>query len=249
MKSKIDYSVAYDIASKVRDRLLKNCERIELAGSLRRMKSQVGDIEIMIVPNAATYTYLDYLLGQGKIRHTTPKRWGDKQRSFMMTTTGSHPMDLQFDLFLQPDPATWGVNMMIRTGSADFSRIMMTKRSEGGWCPDCYLVKNARVWDIETGAALDTPDEADIFRLWGMEMPSPEERTETFMPVCAEVEFERPLHQKIEFGQTGFKLTMERAEQIVEESKRWALPLFGKETAQRMAADAIAKSTGQGKLI
>ena len=82
--------------------------------------------------------------------------------------------------------------MMIRTGCAEFSHRMVTMRSAGGWLPECYLVKNARVWDRATGEALDTPEEKDVFRLWGMEMPAPEERTEMFMPVWSEVEFERP---------------------------------------------------------
>ena len=225
MKNEISYAAANAIASKVIERLSSSCVRIEVAGSLRRKAATVGDIEIMIVPEPELYDYLDNLLSQKKIRLTEPKRWGEKFRSFMMTTTGGNPIDVQFDLFLQPDPATFGVNMVIRTG---------------------YLVKNARVWDRATGEALDTPEEKDVFRLWGMEMPAPEERTEMFMPVWSEVEFEKPVASKPTFGQAamGGKLTMERAEQIVAESKQWALPLFGKETATRMASEAIAKSRG-----
>lgn len=246
MKNKISYAAANAIASKVIERLSSSCVRIEVAGSLRRKAATVGDIEIMIVPEPELYDYLDNLLAQKKIRLTEPKRWGEKFRSFMMTTTGGNPIDVQFDLFLQPDPATFGVNMVIRTGCAEFSHRMVTMRSAGGWLPDCYLVKNARVWDRATGEALDTPEESDVFRLWGMEMPAPEERTEMFMPVWSEVEFEKPVASKPTFGQAamGGKLTMERAEQIVAESKQWALPLFGKETATRMASEAIAKSRG-----
>lgn len=230
MKSKIDYTVAADIASKVMAKLRPNCERIEVAGSLRRMKSQVGDIELMIVPTEALYAQLDALMDAGKIRHVAPKRWGEKLRSFMMTTTGSNPLDVQFDLFLQPDPATWGVNMMIRTGCAEFSHRMVTKRGQGGLCPDCYTVKNAMVWD-QDGAVVDTPEEADVFRLWGLDMPSPEERTENYIPMWAEVDSFGPSHG----------LTMARAAQIVEESKSWLRPNFGgREGAQRYAAEAIA---------
>jgi len=251
MKNKISYATADAIASKVIERLSSSCVRIEVAGSLRRKAATVGDIEIMIVPEPELYDYLDNLLSQKKIRLTEPKRWGEKFRSFMMTTTGGNPIDVQFDLFLQPDPATWGANMVIRTGCAEFSHCMVTMRSAGGWLPDCYLVKNARVWDRATGEALDTPEEKDVFRLWGMEMPAPEERTENFVPMWAEVEFEHAEKKAVSYHQTlgqssivGGKLTMERAEQIVEESRTWALPLFGKETATRMASEAIAKSRG-----
>lgn len=87
---------------------------------------------------------------------------------------------VQVDLFLQPDPATWGVNMLLRTGSAEFSRKMVTKRSQHGFMPDCYQVRDARVW---AGAKLlDTPEEADIFALWGMDYVLPPQRTDWYDP-------------------------------------------------------------------
>lgn len=229
MKSKIDYTVAADIAAKVIAKLRPNCERIEVAGSLRRMKSMVGDIELMIVPTDALYAQLDALMAAGKIRHVAPEQWGNDFRSFLMITTGSTPLTLQFDLFLQ-DSSTWGVEMIRRTGPDEFWKRMVTKRSIGGLCPDCYTVKNALVWD-QDGVAMDTPEEKDVFRLWGLEMPSPEERTENYIPMWAEIDSFGP--------STG--LTMARAAQIVEESKSWPKPSFGgREGAQRYAAEAIA---------
>lgn len=229
MKSKINYTIASDIASKVIAKLRPNCARIEVAGSLRRMKSMVGDIELMIVPTDALYAQLDALMAAGKIRHVAPKQWGNDFRSFLMITTGSTPLALQFDLFLQ-DSSTWGVEMIRRTGPDEFWKRMVTKHSIGGLCPDCYTVKNALVWD-QDGVAMDTPEEADVFRLWGLEMPAPEERTENYIPMWAEVDSFGPSHG----------LTMARAAQIVEESKSWPKPNFGgREGAQRYAAEAIA---------
>lgn len=228
------------IAQRVLEGLSDSCTRIEFAGSLRRGKEMIGDVELVVIPDGdKLYSLLDQRLLAGKISHTPVKRWGSKYRAFIFN-------GVKFDVFINPDPATFAVNFLIRTGCAEFSHRMVTMRSAGGWLPECYLVKNARVWDRATGEALDTPEESDVFRLWGMEMPAPEERTEMFMPVWSEVEFEKPVASKPTFGQAamGGKLTMERAEQIVAESKQWALPLFGKETATRMASEAIAKSRG-----
>ncbi len=89
------------------------------------------------------------------------------------------------DLFLQPDPATWGVNMLLRTGSAEFSRKMVTKRSAGGFMPDFYQVRDARVW---AGARmLETPEEEVIFHTWGMAYVLPPQRTDWYEPRFGDV--------------------------------------------------------------
>lgn len=223
MKNKVEFGLASEIAKRLIARFAPHCERVEVAGSLRRRSDVVGDIEIIAVPSAGLYTYLDTLLEEGKIRHRAAKCWGEKMRSFVLSTVGSNPVDIQVDLFLQPDPDTWGVNMLLRTGCAEFSHRMVTKRSEGGWCPDYYTVKNARVWDAD-GCALDTPEEKDVFRAWGMEVPKPEDRTVEYLPAWAEVDFWKPERKPVQ----ARKPKMEKATQ-------WAMPFIGSENLERMS--------------
>lgn len=77
------------------------------------------------------------------------------------------------DLFL-PSVETWGVLYMIRTGSSEFSRRMVTKKSMGGLMPDDLSVADGRVW--RNGAALSLPEEADVFALWQMDFVEPRDR-------------------------------------------------------------------------
>lgn len=179
MKTKLSDAIMRPLAETLVSRFASNCQRIEIAGSLRRLKSEIGDIEIVAIPTAALYTKLDTLLADDKIRHAEPKRWGNKLRSFLFDTIGGYT--IQVDLFLQPDPATWGVNMMIRTGSKEFSHKMVTERSKGGFMPDGYKIKDARVWRGET--VLPTPDELNVFMLWGMDWVEPDLRTAEYKPV------------------------------------------------------------------
>ena len=186
MKTKRPYAQVMPIAEKLADRLSARCERIEIAGSLRRQCETVGDIEIVAIPmlqldlfgnvddSIATPldTYLNSLMMTGHIRHTAHKRWGAKLKSFLFTTTMGG--DYQVDLFLQPDPATWGVNMMVRTGSAEFSKRMVTQRSKGGWMPDGMYQRDAQLW--RDGEVLDTPEERDVFEAIGKEWVEPKER-------------------------------------------------------------------------
>lgn len=119
MKASLPYTQAHSLATKLIDRFATNCERIELAGSLRRRKS-----------NRAIKT----------------------------------------------DRGTG-----CRNSSFGRRRIEQGGGGQGGWMPDAYQVDEARVWC--DGQALSTPEEEDVFRLWGMEFVEPEFRTGDYVPV------------------------------------------------------------------
>jgi DNA polymerase/3'-5' exonuclease PolX len=177
MKTKRPYAQVMPIAEKLVEFLGLFCDRIEIAGSLRREKAMIGDIEIVAVP-ILDRDLLGEPTGLSAIDHILPAlskditKNGQKQKQFMYTSGGVEIY--QVDLFLQPDPATWGVNFLLRTGSADFSRRMVTPKHKGGYMPAGYQVKGARVWHL--GEKVETPEEEDVFRLWGMDVVEPKER-------------------------------------------------------------------------
>ena len=51
-------SFAMMLAGKVVDELAPVCERIEIAGSIRRKKPTIGDVEIVCIPKLVTATNL-----------------------------------------------------------------------------------------------------------------------------------------------------------------------------------------------
>lgn len=167
----------YTIAEAVVAKLRPACHRIEIAGSLRRRKSMVGDIEIVAIPIRHTDLFgepvdrslVDDELGKWPIQlHLN----GQKLKKFSFEGTSGQTYTI--DLFLQPDPATWGVNYLLRTGSPEFSKRMVTPKMHGGYKPDGFEIDKARVW--RNGVALATPDEECIFDLWGMCYVDPEDR-------------------------------------------------------------------------
>lgn len=179
MKTKLPLAVARDVANQLVEQMAPHCKRIEVAGSIRRCRLEIGDIEIVCVPTVELYDLTDAWLSSGVIRHRDPRCWGNRLRSFRLNVKNLEE-SVQVDLFLQPDPATWGVNMLLRTGSAEFSRKMVTKRSQDGFMPDHFRVYDARVW---AGAKLlDTPEEQDIFALWGMDYVLPPQRSDYYDP-------------------------------------------------------------------
>lgn len=168
-KTKISLCQAEGLASKIISALAPGCERIEVAGSIRRKKETVGDIEIVAIPIVQRNllgeptenfpTLLDQILGSLIMdeRIKRGQRWGDKFRQF-------HPAaqpNITVDLFLVT-PESWGVQFMIRTGSAEFSRKAVTQQSKGGFLHNDCHIHNGRVW--YHGRDVQTPEETDVFK-------------------------------------------------------------------------------------
>ena len=156
-------------------RLEPYCQRIEVAGSIRRQCPLVGDIEIVAIAKTIDqgnllgdlvqvenllHTYLDELLEKEAIRHGKYKRWGAKMRTFEFTVPSG---DVKVDLFMCL-PDTWGSTLLIRTGSDDFSRWMVTQVGKGGALPDGYRHKSNYVFD-EQMEPVPMPEEGTFFEL------------------------------------------------------------------------------------
>jgi len=150
------------------------CSRIEIAGSLRRKKETIGDIEIVLIlkpefdmfgapVESSDSGIVDSLTEHGFKFIKNGKKY--KQVSFYNGVT--------VDLFITT-PEKWGCIFLIRTGSAEFSHNLVTKKSIGGWCPSNLNFKDGRIWNGER--VMDTPEEEDVFRALGIDWYRPEER-------------------------------------------------------------------------
>lgn len=161
--SKVELSLqeATLLANKVVRMLAPYCQQIEVAGSLRRQKSMVGDIELVCVPlfqadlfgndGASMLTpYLELLARDDEL--LKGDKWGPKYKKL-------HPPELpelSIDLFVTT-VEEWGYTFTIRTGSANFSHKLVTPRIHGGFLPGYLRVAECRLW--ENGKVLDTSTE------------------------------------------------------------------------------------------
>ena len=179
---KVPYSEAKKIADDLLVLLGGHFERLETAGSLRRKKDLIGDIELVGIPKPVqvqglfgTYEVpsIEPIVGlMGAFGYTVEKA-GDKYLKFV----AEHQMSV--DLFIC-GPKTWGCIFMIRTGSAEFARKMVTKISRGGWCPNDMRFLDGRL--LRDGNLLDTPEEIDVFRELGTAYVPPEQRSSNELP-------------------------------------------------------------------
>jgi len=178
---KIELFEAESIANKVKNHIHGSMARVEIAGSIRRRKEVVGDIEIVGIPEGREK--LIKLLGDigQHIKPGVPGAipWVPKTTAKYLRVRLAEGMNL--DVFLAT-PENWGGLFMMRTGSgagpdgnsfngfvpAMFQR--WKKLSGGGRMTDCMPT-------MPTGEQLWIPEEQDFFDLLEMDFVSPEKRT------------------------------------------------------------------------
>jgi DNA polymerase/3'-5' exonuclease PolX len=164
------------------------CERIEIAGSLRRKTADVGDIEIVCVPKEEFPQMSLAGIGSERGPKIVPLYDEIEGLSWLQPRFDEHghakmgkrymalqdkPTGVPIDLFCVLPPAQWGVIMSIRTGPADFSHeLMKIARRKGYKCEDGRLLDIRR----KQGAPVSTPEEKDFFKMIGVAWTEPEER-------------------------------------------------------------------------
>ena len=177
---KIDLQLAESIANKVRDHVMTSMNRVEVAGSIRRRKEVVGDIEICGIPDDRVK--LIKLLGNigQHIKPGVPGAvpWVPKVEAKYLRVRLEEGINL--DVFLGT-PQNWGGLFMMRTGSgaspdgnafhgfipAVFQR--WKKLSAGGRMTNAMPT-------MPTGEQLWVPEEQDFFDLLEMNFVPPEQR-------------------------------------------------------------------------
>jgi len=171
MKAKIPSEIAEQIARQYAERLQPFCDRLEIAGSIRRRKAEVGDIEIVALPKPFVDLfgnengYQDPMLAGVWVNKSGPRY---KQYAL--------PEGVNLDLFIVLPPAQWGVIFALRTGGAEFSRRLVTPKPYG-YLPREYVIKDGAVHRADTGEIVPTPEEEDFLALCGVANIPPQERT------------------------------------------------------------------------
>lgn len=168
---------AQALAQDVVKLLAPYCETIDVAGSIRRERADIGDLEMVCVPRmleqvqedlfgaavAVTVVnrldaFCQLLVDDGIFHHRRDKNgrpaFGSKYKRLLFDGFG-------LDLFSVLPPAQFGVVYMIRTGSAEFSHRFVTAQALGGWMPFAYFVRDGALW--RGGEMLETPDERSLF--------------------------------------------------------------------------------------
>jgi DNA polymerase/3'-5' exonuclease PolX len=147
------------IANQVKDLLEPHCERIEIAGSIRRSKAEVKDIEIVCIPKP--YETGLFESGLAEVVNQWEKVKGEmeyKGRPGVKPckyTQRIHPTGIKLDIFFA-DRDNWGYLLAIRTGSADYSHNVLaaTWVKLGYKGIDGHLTFNGKIYPVREEIAL-----------------------------------------------------------------------------------------------
>lgn len=156
---------ALNIAERVLEELRPHCVRCEIAGSIRRKKAEVKDIEIVAIPK-------DYQVGlfESGIASVVNKWQKVKGELPCKYTQRVLPEGIKLDLFFA-EPENWGLIFAIRTGSADYSHKVLA----AGWVKAGYQSRDGYLWHGRD--KYNCREEKDLFDRIGVEWIKPELRS------------------------------------------------------------------------
>ena len=154
----IELERAQRIANEVVKRLSPYCQRIEVAGSVRRKKPRVRDIDILLIPSDP-WNLTHEIMGLGP-SHAA----GEKLKRVMV---GSVQVDLYF-----ADEKTWATLLLIRTGSASNNIRLCIVAKKKGW----HLAASGDGLFNEVGQRIAGDSEESIYSALDLPYQRPEER-------------------------------------------------------------------------
>lgn len=187
-KKKWQCGFAERIADGLLSKLVPCCDRFEIAGSIRRGKPMVGDVELLYIPtliagkpvdmfspppmvnltdNIIEELLADKLLGKRLNVNGHIAGWGPNNKLAVHIPTG-----LPIDLFATT-AENWYVSLVIRTGGKDTNLMLTTGANKKNLTLNAY---GCGVTNRATGEVTKANSEREVFELCGVEYREPEDR-------------------------------------------------------------------------
>ena len=164
---------ALRVAQDLKALLAPACERIEIAGSVRRQKPDVADIELLCVPKPCNeILYIDALDeavmgGPLDMRPNVKGRFTyGRLNKLMVHRSSGIPVDI-----FSVEVRNWGMSLVVRTGPAEFNVRFMARLLQLGMKGHAYGGITSAL-----GQEIECPDEESVFRCLGWAYTPPEQR-------------------------------------------------------------------------
>ncbi len=163
------------IAEKIKAVLESSCERIVIAGSIRRQKPDVGDIELLCIPkyvagvdmlDAKIQTLIHFDMLGYRVNKLGSKVYGPKNKLLVHLPSG-----IGVDIF-STTAECWPVALVVRTGGERTNKEIAFRAIERGMRFHAY----GRGFTRADGSELICQSEADVFRAVGLAYREPWER-------------------------------------------------------------------------
>ena len=179
-------AVAIGVARELCEALKPHCERLIVAGSLRRGKAQVKDVEILYIPkrglgrdgelferpvnhaDAAIQDLLRRFVLRKRLTVKAAETYGEKNKLLLHVLSGV-PVDL-----FEATPENWFNYLVCRTGPTRSNTLIAQCAQESGYKWNPYGCGFTRLSD---GEQIPMGSEEAVFRFVGLPYRVPEKRT------------------------------------------------------------------------
>jgi len=157
------------LALEIVSRISPFCIRVEVAGSIRRRKSTVNDIDIVVLPKPQFWVQV-----VKEIRHkfsAVTEKQGEKLATLYVPLASKQGKGyVEVDLY-RASEGTWGILLLIRTGSAEQNIYLSSLAIRKG-----YHLAHSKGLTNEKGEVIASKTEQEVFQALGLDYKSPEDR-------------------------------------------------------------------------
>ena len=165
----LDRSEVEPLAFKIVSVIDPYCTRAEVAGSIRRRKPMVNDIDIVVQPKPQCWVQIIK-----EIRHefdAITEKQGEKLATLYVPFASKQGQGhLEVDLY-RASHSTWGILLLIRTGSAEHNIYLCNLAIRKG-----YRLAYSKGLLNEKGDVIASKTERDVFQALGLEYIPPHDR-------------------------------------------------------------------------
>jgi DNA polymerase/3'-5' exonuclease PolX len=163
----IELNQATKWAEQIKEHLKPYCTRIEIVGSIRRKRPQVGDIDLVILPKDGNVDAV-----KQRCLKRSPQVLMNGAVNFIFMA-GPVQVDIFFASTAVPElfgytPGNWGSLMVCRTGSKQFNIWLCARAKEQGGHWDPY----SGFWNKDR-VQIPCEEEADVFKAIGVDWIEP----------------------------------------------------------------------------
>jgi DNA polymerase (family 10) len=161
--AELDLNEAESLANQLKTTVSAQCDRIEVAGSIRRQKTKVHDIDFVV----AAKSDAEWQKISEKLKHLKAKpncQGNSVTKAYVPCQNGFFQVD-----FYRAKPSTFGIHLLVRTGSAEHNM----------WLAAYAISKGMRIRYSEgliKDAAIAGETEKGVFEALGLPYPLPNER-------------------------------------------------------------------------
>jgi DNA polymerase/3'-5' exonuclease PolX len=166
VKKTVPLKVGDEIAARVEEDLAPFVDAAVIAGSVRRRRPEVGDVELVVLPKD-----LDDLLSH--LQEIGFSGGNRIQKGVVHAGPGKYAARVPVEIYIAHKPEEMGAMLFMYTGDFVHNISMRSIAKRRGWKLDQY-----GIWDAKTGKPLlQSPDERDFYDFLGVDWHDPEDRS------------------------------------------------------------------------